>query len=97
MILPDNLASPVEVGRRLRALREAFGLSGTAVAEQCGLDQSNYSKVEKGAVALTVASAAILARLYGCDLDYLFLGDPKHAPAVTQKIHTADPDGLDTR
>jgi transcriptional regulator with XRE-family HTH domain len=71
---------PKEVGLRLKALRKAFNLSGGYVASTCGLDQSNYSKVERGKVNLTVKDAAKLCKLYDVDLDYIFLGDETHAP-----------------
>lgn len=64
----------IEVGRRLRGLREKAGLTGAYVAGMIGVDQSNYSKIEGGLVRLQVPAAVVLCELYDVDLDYIFRG-----------------------
>jgi transcriptional regulator with XRE-family HTH domain len=54
---------PVErgVGRRIRELREARGLSLKSLAEQCGLSLNAISRIERGESSATVASLHRLA------------------------------------
>lgn len=85
MIDPKHLLTPSEVGQRLRRLREQFGLTGVYVASTCGIDQSNYSKIEKGDVNLSVAAALALCEIYGVDLDYIYRGDPTNGPRPLDK------------
>ncbi len=75
-----NPRAQTEVGLRIRLLRESMGLSGSHVARSCGLDQSNYSKIEHGAIRLQPEHAAELCTLFGVDLEYIYLGDTTNGP-----------------
>jgi transcriptional regulator with XRE-family HTH domain len=50
-----------EVGRRIREIREARGLSLKALAERCGLSLNAISRIERGESSPTVASLHRLA------------------------------------
>ena len=56
---------------RLKALRNAHGLTQAAVAEELSCDQSLYSKYERGERALPLDIAVNLADYYGVTLDAL--------------------------
>jgi transcriptional regulator with XRE-family HTH domain len=58
---PDIMA---EIGRRLRALRDATGLNQTEVAERAGLDRTTVSRAEQGDNP-TLSTLVRLLRVYG--------------------------------
>ena len=60
-------AARTHLGRELRRLREAEGLSGTAVAKELGWSQSKVSRVETGRFGASVAEVAELLAFYGVD------------------------------
>lgn len=51
-----------DTGRRLRALREARGLTQIQLAELCGIDNKTISRAENGRRAISVDQVARLAR-----------------------------------
>jgi transcriptional regulator with XRE-family HTH domain len=55
--------------RRLRAAREAAGLTQVEVARKLGKPQSFVSKSESGERRVDVVEAAAFARLYGTRLE----------------------------
>jgi XRE family transcriptional regulator, regulator of sulfur utilization len=54
-------ASAPEIGVRMRALREAMGLSLRDLAERCGVSAPMLSQVERGETSPTLAVAAKIA------------------------------------
>ena len=60
---PDP-AIMVEIGRRLRALRDATGLNQTEAAERAGLDRTTVSRAEQGDNP-TLLTLIRLLRVYG--------------------------------
>jgi len=62
---PQSPAPDLELGRRLRALRSARGLSLAAVAEQVGLSVSFLSAVELGQSSISVGNLFKLADAFG--------------------------------
>ena len=62
------------VAPRLRALREALGLTKAEFADRIGIDRSSYTKLEKGEKALQPDRAFRIFQLYGADLNYIYLG-----------------------
>ncbi len=64
-LLPKTVAEPGAgtpgVGRRIRALREAMGLSLRDLAERCGVSAPMLSQVERGETSPTLAVAAKIA------------------------------------
>jgi len=56
---------------RIRDLREDADLTQTQIAEYLHNDQSNYSKIERGQVDLSLEDAVKLARFYKTSVDYL--------------------------
>jgi transcriptional regulator with XRE-family HTH domain len=62
------------VGPRIRALREARGMSLGDIERVTGLDPSNLSKIERGEYLTDVARYALLAVAFDVDLGTLFRG-----------------------
>lgn len=56
-----------EIGRRVRARREALGISQEKLAHSIGLHYSTVSHIERGDRSLRVISILRLAEGLGCD------------------------------
>jgi transcriptional regulator with XRE-family HTH domain len=59
---------PTGFGGRLRALREARGLSQAELGERAGLNQFSVAKLEQGVREPTWATALALARALGVEV-----------------------------
>ena len=66
---------PKEFGRRLRAAREARGLTQRDVAERAELADKYVSRIEIGAATPSVLVASRLARAVGVSVDALVGSD----------------------
>ena len=70
-----------QIGERLKELRLEQGYTQQQVADYLKIDQSNYSKIEKGKRKLNKLSQVIkLCELYDCTQNYLLLKDNEHSP-----------------
>ena len=70
-----------QIGERLKELRLEQGYTQQQVADYLEIDQSNYSKIEKGKRKLNKLSQVIkLCELYDCTQNYLLLKDNEHSP-----------------
>lgn len=70
-----------QMGQRLRELRLHYGFTQQQVADYLELDQSNYSKIEKGKRTIrTVHQLESLSELYDCTQDYLMLRNDEYTP-----------------
>lgn len=56
-----------ELGRRMRALREAAGVSAREAAKEIEVSQASQSKMESGRQAIRPLYVKLLAQLYGID------------------------------
>jgi transcriptional regulator with XRE-family HTH domain len=65
----------INVGQRIRALREAEGLSLRALAERCGLSINAISQIERGENSPTVSSLHLLASALNVSIADLFKDD----------------------
>ena len=67
---------------RLRELREALGYTQTKMQLLTGIDQSDYSKIEKGRRYYTFEQCRRLALALDTSMDYLagLTDDPKPYP-----------------
>lgn len=69
----------VAFGQRVRAAREATGLSQTEVAEALAMSQPTYSRLEKGEIASDRITSVLLddlSRAVGRSMSFLFAGSP---------------------
>jgi transcriptional regulator with XRE-family HTH domain len=63
------------VGQRLREIELAEGLGGRQIAEALGITEVNWSRYKTGTRELPIPVAGELRRLYGCALDWIYLGE----------------------
>ena len=80
----EGATSAIEVGKRLRLVREALKMSQTALCRQAGITPQTWNNAETGDNLLTVKNAAKLCRVTGVTMDYIYLGQviPRELPAV---------------
>jgi transcriptional regulator with XRE-family HTH domain len=62
----------MSTGERLRLLRNRKGYSQVKVQMLTGIDQSDYSKIERGMRYPTIEQVKILSRLFETSMDYLY-------------------------
>jgi transcriptional regulator with XRE-family HTH domain len=79
-----NADSAATVGLRIRALREAMGLSLRDLAERCGVSAPMLSQVERGETSPTLAVAERIARGLDLTLSQLLRLDEGHHVVVTR-------------
>ena len=77
------------VGARLRAARQAAGLTLTAVAAQAGLTKGFLSRLERDEVSPSVASLVTLCGVLGIGVGQLF------EPPVTSLVRAAEAPPID--
>ncbi len=65
------MINPIEIGTRIRELREEKELTGIYVSTRLGIDQSYYSKLEKGKHTIKLDTLCKIADMYNVSLDYL--------------------------
>ncbi len=74
----------INVGQRLRTLREQQGLSLRALAEQCGLSVNAISLIERGETSPTVSSLHQLATALGVPITSFFEDEQDQAIVFTR-------------
>lgn len=65
------------VGRRIKGLRLALGLSLDTVATRARIDKSQLSRFENGIRGLSVWSVVCLAKALKTSLDWMFLNQKR--------------------
>jgi transcriptional regulator with XRE-family HTH domain len=70
----DSKLSKVEIGARVRSLRDARGLTQAELGEALALTQSNISAIERGGRGVTIHQAVKLARALRVSVDELLTG-----------------------
>lgn len=91
----DLKALKMEIGERIKKLREARGLSQKEVASMIKMDQSQYSKLEKDKTDPSVSTLAKVAKALGTQLSELFADDMlrdvnSYDKSVMEKISLID-------
>ena len=81
---PTTGTDPAAVGPRIRALREAMGLSLRDLAERSGVGAQTLSQVERGETSPTLASAAKIAAGLELTLSQLLRLDEGQHVAVSR-------------
>jgi transcriptional regulator with XRE-family HTH domain len=71
----DLKAFNMEIGERIKKIREARGLSQKEIAAIIKMDQSQYSKLEKDKTDPSVSTLAKVANALGAQLSELFADD----------------------
>ena len=70
----QDASSAVEIGKRLRLVREALKMSQAALCRLAGISPQAWNNAETGDNLLTVPNAVKLCRVTGVTLDYLYRG-----------------------
>jgi len=65
----------IDIGKRIKTLREESKLTQTKLAEYLSLDQSMISKIEKGERNMTSDVIEKLSALFCCTVDYILNGE----------------------
>lgn len=70
------MAQPTDIlgrfGKRVRSLREKKGRSQEAFAEDCGLDRTYISGIERGRRNLSLRNIEVIAKALGISIAELF-------------------------
>lgn len=67
----------VQVGKRLKEIRENLGLTQEAFSEVLDVDAAHYRKLEKGKYGVSLDKIMILYNRFRVDPTYLITGDKK--------------------
>lgn len=88
---PKNVvATKDEIGRRLRAIREARGVTQVELAKLLGIDQSNVSSIERGVRGLTIHQAVKLAKALKVTTDDILMpANGKHEAKSLKSVRLA--------
>lgn len=77
------------LGARLRALREARGLTQEQLGEEAGITWHFVSSIERARKGATTETLAKLAAALDITLSELFVGVDKPLPRETKRLETA--------
>ena len=77
--------SDKSVGRRVRLVRKAYGVTGEQLVDKLGITISSLSKIENGERRLDPRHASKMLLLYGVDHTWLYCGLPSGLTATTLK------------
>lgn len=65
----------IEIGNRIKSLRNESNLTQAKIAEYLSLDQSMVAKMEKGERNITSDVIEKLSNLFCCTVDYILFGE----------------------
>ncbi len=77
---------PAETGKRIKAIREAKGMTQMKFAEKLNISRSYMNKIEKGTKTASIDLLIEIAVYGGVTLDYLVLGQSLAAIQVKENI-----------
>jgi transcriptional regulator with XRE-family HTH domain len=96
--MADEKVPAVDVGRRLRQLREERKMSMRALARESGLSANALSMIERGKTSPSVSTLYKLATALGLPITAFFQETPEKEPIVfrnpTQRSRVEFPNGL---
>jgi len=78
-----NMAEQVNLGEKIRSLREAHGLSVEELAERCDADTKTIADIENGTAASSLAPLIKISRALGVRLGTLMDDDSALGPVFT--------------
>lgn len=87
--------SNISVGRRIRGIRSAYGLTQESLSEDLGISPNYLGEIERGRRPLSHKVAKRLCTYFHLSLDYLYNGKPlieetAAASAQAQEAYAAD-------
>lgn len=77
------------IGRRLTELREAHGVSATALAEKIGISRSYLSRLENGHQIPSISVLDAVAESFDVELEYFFTSGPRGRVVVDRNVGDA--------
>lgn len=77
---------PEETGKRIKAIREAKGMTQMKFAEKLNISRSYMNKIEKGTKTASIDLLIEIAVYGGVTLDYLILGQSLAAIQIKANI-----------
>ena len=77
---------PAETGKRIKAIREAKGMTQMKFAEKLNISRSYMNKIEKGTKTASIDLLIEIAVYGGVTLDYLILGQSLAAIQIKANI-----------
>ena len=77
---------PAETGKRIKAIREAKGMTQMKFAEKLNISRSYMNKIEKGTKTASIDLLIEIAVYGGVTLDYLSLGQSLAAIQIKANI-----------
>ena len=72
-----DVVNLIEIGKRIKSLREESKLTQAKIAEYLSLDQSMIAKMEKGERKITSDVIEKLSTLFCCTVEYILSGENK--------------------
>jgi transcriptional regulator with XRE-family HTH domain len=83
----DDKFSIVQIGERLRLLRETLQYSQTEFARKLNISLQTWNNYERGVSRIRVDEAYKLVQQTGVTLDWIYLGTESHLPkALSEKL-----------
>jgi len=67
----------MNIGHRVKELRESKGIKGTFIAEKIGVSQPTFSMIEREKCSPTIPQLIALSDFFGVSIDYLVKGNDK--------------------
>jgi len=74
----DESSALLQIGERLRGLRDVLDIDAQEVADLCGISLEHYLQMENGEGELSVANLQKIAKEYGVELNVLLFGEEPH-------------------
>lgn len=71
-------SSLIQIGERLRGLRDALDIPAQEVADLCGLPLETYERVERGEADITISKLMTIANHYGISTEALIFDEEPH-------------------
>lgn len=81
----------MEIGNRLRELREEMELTQKDAAGLLGISETFYGEIERGHKRLSIEKLVLLRRNMGADLTYILTGD-RFTPEFLYEIYRQCPE-----
>ena len=91
----------VMIGKRIKSVRKARGLSQEQLAERCGCTSTHISNIENGKIGISIELLYTLSRVLDQKMDYFLMdsegADPnvKINSVIAPKLEQCDPEMLD--
>ncbi|MBR1682435.1 MAG: helix-turn-helix transcriptional regulator [Bacteroidaceae bacterium] len=74
----ESASALIQIGERLRGLRDVLDIEAQEVADLCGITLEHYLQMESGEGELSVANLQKIAKEYGVELNVLLFGEEPH-------------------